>query len=278
MHSDHEYSIAPPSSQEPNSESGHDQREPTTSASPPANAAPQLESQPISAPGWDALDRGFTAVYPGQVPHQFSSASAYDLARSHPLPAISVWERSQDLVPGERRTQASWHYVSYGLTELFDKTSPNRDISGFGFEITLTIPRQANEERPPEWPISLIQGLGHHVLSQGKGFNTGHCVDLGGSLVPASQARGHCGLSGIVFVPDPVVPQLQSLHGHIVMLRAVGVWPDELAVFRDLDTRQTTELMAEINPSAFTAPYRSSLVADAHVGKVFHRHQVGLEL
>jgi len=34
-----------------------------------------------------------------------------------------------------------WHYITFGFTELYGKTSPNREISGYGFELTFRLKR-----------------------------------------------------------------------------------------------------------------------------------------
>src|SRR5690606_29734363 len=47
---------------------------------------------PVEAPGWAAIDAAAARMYPGQVPHQFTSQTAYDLESRHPLPAIGVYE------------------------------------------------------------------------------------------------------------------------------------------------------------------------------------------
>ena len=66
-------------------------------------------SEGPDAPGWDAIDRTLTSRYPSQVPHQFTSQVAYDLDKQSPLPAVCVWEAG---------SPKSWHYVTYGLTDL----------------------------------------------------------------------------------------------------------------------------------------------------------------
>jgi hypothetical protein len=109
---------------------------------------------PVRAPGWAAIDGALSIAHPGQTPHQFTSKTAYDLGGTSPLPAISVYA-------GDR--PAHWHYVTYGLTELFEKSSPREDVSGFGFELTFKLPRAPDEAQPPVWPLQLLQGIGGYL-------------------------------------------------------------------------------------------------------------------
>lgn len=77
------------------------------------------ESTPPDAPGWEAIDRAVGMRYPAQVPHQFASSRPYELDGRAPLPAVTVWSSG---------APSSWHYVSYGLSELFEKTSPDPSL------------------------------------------------------------------------------------------------------------------------------------------------------
>ena len=98
---------------------------------------------PVQAPGWAAIDRAVGRWFPGQTPHQFTSSRAYDLEGESPLPAITAWA-------GE--DPAHWLMVTYGLTELFEKSAPDPTVSGFGYELTLRLPRVARALGSSEWP------------------------------------------------------------------------------------------------------------------------------
>src|SRR5690606_31757047 len=159
---------------------------------------------PVHAPGWAALDRALATVYPGQTPHQFTSQRPYDLEGTAPLPAVSGFET---------HAPDGWHLVSYGLTELFEKSSPDPERSGYGFELTLRLPRAEGETAPPAWAVRLMQALGHYVLSGHAGLDTGHVIDLGGPLAPPQpgaegQPERPCALQGVVLVPDPRLGEL----------------------------------------------------------------------
>ena len=82
------------------------------------------------APGWAAIDAALGRLYPRQVPHQFASQTAYELDTPSPLPAIAVYEAVRP---------EHWHYVTYGLSELFEQTSRDAAVSGFGFELTMRL-------------------------------------------------------------------------------------------------------------------------------------------
>src|SRR5688572_2399549 len=133
------------------------------------------DAYPVPAPGWAAIDRALASVHSGRVPHQFSSSNAYELESRNPLPAIGVYEGT---VPDH------WHYVTYGLTELFEKSSPRPDVSGFGFELTLRLPRAPHEDMPPVWGLTLLQTVGHYVLAGGGALEPGDLIGLPTPLGP----------------------------------------------------------------------------------------------
>jgi hypothetical protein len=77
---------------------------------------PSPEVGPEYTLGWDALTAVLEAAFPGQEPHHWKPNDV-------PLPAQDgVWGISG------YREEASWFYVTYGLTDLFDlfsKPDPN---------------------------------------------------------------------------------------------------------------------------------------------------------
>ena len=137
------------------------------------------------APGWAAIDDALGRLYPRQVPHQFASQRAYELDGESPLPAIAVYEAVRP---------EHWHYVTYGLSELFEKTSRDAAVSGFGFELTMRVPRVAGETEPPSWPLRALQGLSSKRGSQADalhGLNRLALVLLGISHAGYVHAGGH---------------------------------------------------------------------------------------
>ena len=72
----------------------------------------------VYAPGWDAITNEFDRIYPGQTnPKHYAPMIKYEFGGNDPLRGISVYDAGD-----------SWHFVSYGLTELYEKKSPNKEI------------------------------------------------------------------------------------------------------------------------------------------------------
>ncbi|HEY8378932.1 MAG TPA: suppressor of fused domain protein [Nannocystis sp.] len=220
-------------------------------------------SEPVQAPGWSAIDAACQRLYPRQIPHQFTSKTAYDLEAPSPLPAITAWE-------GQRPPH--WHYVTYGLSELFDKTSSVPDISGFGFELTMRVPRAEGEERPPAWPLRTLQALGGYVLRTRRGFDTGHRADLGGPLAPGHDTA----LTALVCVPDPLLGKIATPFGSLLFLQVIGVTADELAAMERLDHEGVVHMMGELDFHGLTDLSRSSWLKNPQKAPVVKRYQLGI--
>jgi hypothetical protein len=215
------------------------------------------------APGWAAIDAALARLYPRQVPHQFASKTAYDIETMSPLPAIAVYEGVKP---------AHWHCVTYGLSELFEKSSGDPGVSGYGFELTMRVPRADGEETPPAWPLRALQGLGRYVLASGRGFDTGHCADLGGSIAPGIESALTC----MAFVPDPLLRKIDTVFGSVLFLQVIGLTPDELAAMQRLDHAGVVHLLGELDFHGITDPLRGSYFADERRAPILRRYQLGV--
>ncbi|MCA9683426.1 MAG: suppressor of fused domain protein [Myxococcales bacterium] len=226
------------------------------------------------APGWAAIDRWVSAHFPHATPHQFASRTPYELDTASPLPAITVFET---------RAPAGWLYVSYGLSELFEKSSDDPGVSGFGFELTLRIPRAegTGDEggEPPVWPLKLFQALGHHALNTGGGFDSGHRLNLGAPLCPpSSDGPADCRLSALICLPDPALGKIDTINGSLLFLRLFGVTDDELAALTEVELGDLVACLAELEGLAITDPGRGSFFEDPEKSKILRRYKLGISL
>jgi hypothetical protein len=165
------------------------------------------------------------------------------------------------------------------LSELFEKSSTDPDVSGFGFELTLRIPRQGEAETPPVWPLRLLHALGHHVLASGKGFDSGHTMKLGAPIVPpGSDGPSESALVGFACVPDPLLGKIETVNGTLLFLRLFGLADDELDVLAQLELAPLVGCVGELDAHAVTDASRSSWLGDAQKGKILRRYKLGITL
>lgn len=79
--------------------------------------------------GWDAISEAFEKLYPEQrEPYHFGTLISWQLGGNDPLDGISVYDGGD-----------FYHFVTYGLSELYEKESENQEYSGYGFELTVKL-------------------------------------------------------------------------------------------------------------------------------------------
>lgn len=107
------------------------------------------------APGWDAITECFEKRYPDQkIPAHFGCYASYKPDEMGPLDGISVYNGGD-----------YFHFVTYGLSELYEKQNGNPERSGYGFELTLKLKKEGLENPALEVRhiCSLLQMIaGHH--------------------------------------------------------------------------------------------------------------------
>src|SRR5262249_51972754 len=125
-----------------------------------------------TSPGWDAIDAALEEVYGEVEPLHYGTIIKWRLGGPDPLDGVSVYESTAFDI-------AHWHYVSYGLTELYEKESVNADESGWGFELTFRLRRDSDDEsaQAPIWPINMMQNLARYVFQSGATLAPGDHMD-----------------------------------------------------------------------------------------------------
>ncbi|MCM1256839.1 MAG: suppressor of fused domain protein [Roseburia sp.] len=78
------------------------------------------ETEEIEALGWDAITAEFERIYPDQKkPKHYGTLIGWALGGNDPLDGISIYDGGD-----------YWHFVSYGMTELYEKEEENEEIIG----------------------------------------------------------------------------------------------------------------------------------------------------
>lgn len=171
--------------------------------------------QVSNAPGWDAIDGALARLYPGVEPMHLATLVSWQLGGDDPLDGISIYPRDDH-----------WHFVSYGMSELYTKTSELAEQSGWGFEFTVRVARAPGEREAPMWAANLLQNLGRYVFKSGNWFDAGHQMDLNG---PIALNRPDTALRAIAFADDPELGEIETPFGSLRFLQVVGLTEDEYA-------------------------------------------------
>lgn len=204
------------------------------------------------SPGWKAIDAALNGVYGGIEPFHYGTVLSYRLGGPDPLDGVSVYKRDHP-VP-------HWHYVTYGLTELYAKESENRTHSGFGFELTLRL-AQEGEDQPPVWAINFLQNMARYVYNSGNIFHPGHHLDANGPL----EADRDTPITAVAFIEDPELDTVHSPNGEFHFVQVVGITADELDLIKVWNTRSFLELVQNTLPLYVTDLKRNSLLQNSEL-------------
>ncbi|MFI5719082.1 suppressor of fused domain protein [Nocardia sp. NPDC051750] len=200
--------------------------------------------------GWDAIDEALSGLYGHDAPFHLGTEHPWGLGGPDPLDGISVYPRESP--------RPHWHYVGYGMSELYEKESTNPEISGWGFEFTVRVARIVDGSPPPVWPAGLLQQLGRYVFDSGKWFAPGHTMKVSAGIDPD---RPESAIRGLAFVEDPELATIDTPHGALQFLQVVGITADEFAAAKDGRARILLDRIAPRLPLWVTDTARGTLIA-----------------
>jgi photosystem II stability/assembly factor-like uncharacterized protein len=218
--------------------------------------APADDDGDDKPPGWTAIDRALAPVYGGVEPLHYGTVLPYGLGGNDPISGISAYAR-QEPAP-------HWHFVTYGFTDLFRKESEDPEESGFGFELTFRLVRDAAEAQPPTWALNFLQNLGRYVFGTGNAFAAGHKMGLNGPIALDHATQ----ITAICFAPDPELGEISSRFGKATFVQIVGITDDEYRLIQEWSTTGLIEILAQRLPLLVTDLARSSVLDDPATASV----------
>ncbi|WP_157610342.1 suppressor of fused domain protein [Spirillospora albida] len=209
------------------------------------------------SPGWDAIDDALRPLYGDTEPHHLATLLKWALGGPDPLDGISVYARTEP-VP-------HWHYISYGMTELYEKGEESDPAeSGWGFEFTFRLVRDEADAEPPVWAANLLQNLARYVFTSGNWFEPGHHMNVNG---PIEAEREDSDVRALAFVEDPELGTIATPHGRVQFLQVVGLTTDEYAAGGRWSTTALLDTLAPHLPLFVTDPGRRSLLDDPEIAR-----------
>lgn len=186
--------------------------------------------------GWNAIANTFRKLYLNQTEAlHFAPLFSYRLGGG-PLDNIDVYE-SDDY----------FHFVSYGLSELYEKESDNTEYSGYGFELTLKLKKSSlkNVQDELECVCGIFQLLAGETFSNGSIFQPFEYIYTGQHN--GIDSEGLSNITGFVTILDEA-GEISSPNGKLQFVQLVGATNDEL--LQIINKRLTVqELIAQLGHS-----------------------------
>ncbi len=191
---------------------------------------PQPEEQQSAAPqredtvGWEAITNAFERVYPGQRnPKHYGTLIKWRLGGNDPLDGISIYDGGD-----------YWHFVTYGLSELYEKESKNMDISGYGMEFTFKLKKRMPdtgqyyeaEENEIRCICGILQAIARMTYKDGEMFLPYQYLYTGQK--EGIDAERQSNITGFITIPDSDVKPVATPNGRVEFVEFIGVTDAEL--------------------------------------------------
>ena len=164
------------------------------------------------APGCEAIIRRFSEHYPkNRFPAQFGAYTCAIAGERGVLDNIFVYNTPEYL-----------HFVTCGLSELYEKQNGNPNRSGYGFELTCKLKKQAVPDFQVEirHMCSLLQTVAKLPAEGGIPIMPGNCLATG--FTGGFDTAHKSGLTGFVAVQDSL-GGVRTEFGDVAFIQLVGV-------------------------------------------------------
>lgn len=202
----------------------------------------------INSSGWDAIDKLCDEVYKEQKnPKHYGTLISYQFGGKDPLQGISVYDGG-----------SYWHFITYGLSELYEKESPVKEVSGYGMEFTFKLKKDnyENEENEIKCICGILQSIARITFTTGEIFNAYEYLYTG--QTEGIDYNRKSKLTGFITVEDDKFHSINTPNGKVNFVEFIGVTDSELTA---LQNKQLTvkELLLKLG-SDITDYQRDSII------------------
>lgn len=179
-------------------------------------------------PGWNAIDREFDGIYPGQTnPKHYGTLVKYELGGQDPLAGVSIYDSGD-----------SWHFVSYGLTELGTKKSQNKEISGYGMEFTFRLKKGCYEDEEEEIKniVVKLQNFARNTFQSGDVYLPYEYV-MWQDRTKGIDSKQKSKITALITIPDVKAKEIETPNGKVIFVEFVGITDKELDAILNKEIR-----------------------------------------
>ena len=166
----------------------------------------------------DAITEEAERIYPEQKdPKHYGTVFKWRVGGEDPLDGISVYDGGD-----------YWHFVTYGLSELYGKESENKQWSGYGMEFTFKLKKDnyVDEETEIKCICGLLQQIARITFKTGEIFNSFEFLYTG--QTEGVDSRKISNITGFITIPDTNFKTLNTENGKVEFVEFIGVTDAEL--------------------------------------------------
>lgn len=213
-----------------------------------AKVVKEAEEEEVQTPGWDAITEAFEKLYPGQTnPKHYGTLVKWIFGGNDPLDGISIYDGGD-----------YWHFVTYGLSEIYEKETDNPEVSGYGMEFTLKLKKRGlhDEEAEIRGICGILQTIARMTFKNGEMFLPMEYLYTGQTAGMDVQQKST--ITGFITVPETKLPGIDTPNGKVLFVEFIGMTDAELLKIKNKEC--TVEEMYQKLGSDVTDYERSSIV------------------
>ena len=172
----------------------------------------------MKSTGWDAITELCDKVYPNQTdPKHYGTLISWELGGNDPLKGISVYDGGD-----------YWHFITYGLSELYEKKSKVKEVSGYGMEFTLKLKKDKyeDEEKEIRGICGILQSIARMTFVNGEIFRAYEYLYTGQTTGIDWNQKSN--ITGFITIPDDKFHEINTPNGKVKFVEFVGVADSEL--------------------------------------------------
>lgn len=181
------------------------------------------QEEKYKTPGWDAITAEAERIYPEQKnPKHYGTVIRWSLGGPDPLDGISVYDGGD-----------YWHFVTYGLSELYEKKSEDKTWSGYGMEFTFKLKKDnyADEEMEIKVICGILQQIAKITFTNGEIFNPFEYLYSG--QTNGIDSKQISNITGFITIPDPEFQTLNTENGRVDFIEFIGATDAELQALKN---------------------------------------------
>ena len=194
------------------------------------------------APGWEAIDSVFNALYPGQEPAHYATnmVNRALFGGDCYLDGYSIYTSNNGYK----------HIVTYGMTELYvEEESFGGEWNNWGYEMTIKLAEQNNEDCL--WALDVLSNLARYTYTQKRFFEPYQFI--AGNKTPLRHDSGSA-ITALIAVQDTEAQSVGSVYGKTEFIQLVGITEQELDALKTNreNAKKLIDLMKQDNPYLVT--------------------------
>lgn len=196
--------------------------------------------------GWKAIEDACLKMYPGQTnPKHYGTIISWSLGGNDPLDGISIYDGGE-----------YYHFVTFGLSELYEKENENKEYSGYGFELTIKLKKDGleDEEAGIRGMCGILQAIAKITYNNDEIFQPDEYIYTGQTT--GMDPSGKSLITGFITQLDKL-GEIETPNGKVQFVELIGATDAELKAIIDKKLR-VKELFERLG-SEYTDYKRESL-------------------